>query len=74
MSNKNQTNYEHSTLTSNPTRVRKPFSKSIWMKVFSIILLAMLFLAPTLSLLINLINPPPTKVPAQPVPNIQIKK
>jgi hypothetical protein len=55
------------------TKVRTPFSKTMWMKVFSIILLIMLFLVPTLSLLINFINPQPRITSTTTTQSIQVK-
>ncbi|MBC7472332.1 MAG: hypothetical protein H7196_03690 [candidate division SR1 bacterium] len=44
-------------LQENITKIKIPFNKTILFKVFSIIILLTLFLVPTLSLLINFINP-----------------
>lgn len=54
------------------TKIKKPFNKTIWFKVFSIILLLTLFLVPTLSLLIDFINPSPTATNIK-TQNIQVK-
>jgi flagellar biogenesis protein FliO len=53
-------------------KTRKPFNKTMWMKVFSILLLLMLFLVPTLSLLINRIAPQPV-ISSTPTQTIQVQ-
>ena len=53
-------------------KTKKPFNKTILFKIFSIIILLALFLAPTLGMLTNLINPNSnsTNIKTQ---NIQVK-
>lgn len=59
-------------LQENVTKIKKPFNKTVWFKVFSIILLLTLFLVPTLSLLINFISPS-TRATNVKTQNIQVK-